>query len=74
MNVKPLEFLGRLTRAKGSVKIAQEEIDAAMQLALEREPIERQDIDLSASVATALVNAHQAVADLEALGEMLKPL
>jgi hypothetical protein len=72
MNVNALEFLGRLARAKENVKIAQREINAAMQLVLERKPIRRENLDLSGYVATAMISAEQAVADLQTLGENLK--
>ncbi len=68
---KPLEVLGRLARAKENVKIAQREINAAMQLVLQREPLDL-EVDLAGYVATGLVSAEQACADLQTLGESLR--
>ena len=75
MNV--LEILGRLSRARENVKLAQREIGKAEQALLEREetlagkrpgpaPISR------LAIKEALVRAKQAVADLETLVENTK--
>ena len=74
MSLNHLELLGRLARARESVRIAQRELDAAIQMACSGGSIHRTNLDMSACVATALVNADQAVADLEALGQIFKPL
>ena len=69
-----LEYLGRLARAKESVKLAQQEIDEAVRMICAGRPVARDNLDLSACVATALVNANQAMVDLDALGQIFKPL
>ncbi len=74
MKPNKLEFLGRLERAKESVKIAQQEIDEAMRMIVSGAPVVRDNLDLSACVATALVNANQAMVDLDALGQIFKSL
>ncbi len=74
MKPNKLEFLGRLARAKERVKIAQQEIDEAMRMTVAGAPVAYDNLELSACVATALVNANQAVVDLEALGQIFKPL
>lgn len=70
-----MEFLGRLARARESVERARENIGVAIQMAcMNGCPLERENIDLSAYVATAIVNVDQAQADLEDLGQIFKPL
>lgn len=69
-----LEYLGRLARVKESVRVAQLEINEALRIVAAASCVERENLDLSACVATALVNTDAAVIDLETLGKIFKPL
>lgn len=74
MSMDPLEFVGRLARAKENVQRAQKEIAAASQQVLGREPLATDDTIAAAAVFEALNKIELARADLLALGETFKPL
>jgi hypothetical protein len=74
MAMNPLEFVGRLTRAKENVSRAQKEIAAATQQVLGREPVATDDAQAAAAVFEALRKVDLARADLLALQETFKPL
>lgn len=72
--MNPLEFVGRLARAKENVQRAQKEIGAATQQVLGREPVTTDDAQAAAAVFEALSKIDLARADLLALKETFKPL
>ena len=67
-----LEILGRLSRARETVKIAQRAIGQAEQLVLERDVGGWRMAPTPHPIREALVRAKQAVADLETLVENTK--
>lgn len=68
-----LEFLGRLARAKQSLKEAQIEIDLSIEMAISNAcDLDAENIDLACRIATASLGIDQASLDFEALAKIFR--